>query len=58
MNTLDIIVITSVILTVVAPVIFIPLGWMNTNQLNEYKKSLRTPYFWFALYGLVRWLMI
>ncbi len=58
MNTLDIIVISIITFSVLAPVLFISLGWMKTNQLNEYKKSLRLPYFWFALYGLVRWLMI
>lgn len=58
MNTLDTIVISIIALSILAPVIFISLGWMKTNQLNEYKKSLRLPYFWFALYGLVRWSMI
>ncbi len=58
MNTLDIIVIYIMALSILIPVLFISLGWMKTNQINEYKKSLRVPYFWFALYGLVRWLMV
>ena len=58
MITLDYVVIVSLLASVIAPVIFLSLGWMKTTQLRNYVKSLRTAYVWFAVYGLIRWLML
>ena len=58
MITLDYVVIVSLLASVIAPVIFLSLGWMKTTQLRNYVKSLRAAYVWFTVYGLIRWLML
>ena len=57
-NITDTIVLWSIIASIVSPVIFLTLGRMKTTDVRKYVKSLRTAYMWFAVYGLIRWLML
>ena len=58
LSTVDSVALWSIIASIVAPVIFLALGWMKTTDVRKYVKSLRTAYMWFAVYGLIRWLML
>ena len=53
-DTIDTIVLWSIALSLLAPLVFVTLGWMKRNEVNKYFASLKGPYAWFAVYGLVR----